>query len=422
MRARLDPDALAFSVLRGLTMIGGLAALSIVPLRPEHEIHLLPLLGAFIAYKAALFTLLFFSPEHARPIFLATLGTDLGIVFILVWFTGGGESHFYLLFLILVALNGYQFGPGIGTLAGVLSAFFDHGAERTGRIPGAVHLYFRELLNADDTFKSPTELRAVLADLEAAKDRALRAEELAAAGRISARMAHEVRSPISAIGLNVEMLEDIVGSCPGPSMDDAADLLRGIRAEVKRLAGLTEEYLTFARLPRARPEDDSVNEMVDELLAFVRPEAQKRDVALEAAPDPLIPLFSFDRDLLRRAVLNLLKNAIEATPRRGRVRLATRLCDGRVEVAVADSGAGIDARHASHLFEPFYTTKPRGTGLGLAIARQIAEEHGGTLTWENAREGGARFVLHIPLGTLGAGAPSAAVQAASAAPSGGARS
>jgi len=179
---------------------------------------------------------------------------------------------------------------------------------------------------------------------------------------------------------------------------------------------------TFARLPRARPEDDSVNEMVDELLAFVRPEAQKRDVALEAAPDPLIPLFSFDRDLLRRAVLNLLKNAIEATPRRGRVRLATRLCDGRVEVAVADSGAGIDARHASHLFEPFYTTKPRGTGLGLAIARQIAEEHGGTLTWENAREGGARFVLHIPLGTLGAGAPSAAVQAASAAPSGGARS
>src|SRR3989304_2709106 len=117
VRARLDPDALAFSVLRGLTMIGGLAALSIVPLRPEHEIHLLPLLGAFIAYKAALFTLLFFSPEHARPIFLATLGTDLGIVFILVWFTGGGESHFYLLFLILVALKGCQFAPGKCPLA-----------------------------------------------------------------------------------------------------------------------------------------------------------------------------------------------------------------------------------------------------------------------------------------------------------------
>src|SRR3989304_4492620 len=121
-RPRLDPDALAFAVLRGLTMIGGLAALSIVPLRPEHQIHLLPLLGGFIAYKAALFTVLLFSPEHARQIFLATLGSDLGIVFILVWFTGGGESHFYLLFLILVALNGYQFGPGIGTLAGALSA------------------------------------------------------------------------------------------------------------------------------------------------------------------------------------------------------------------------------------------------------------------------------------------------------------
>ena len=439
-RARLDRDALAFAVLRGLTMIGGLAALSIVPLRPEHQIHLLPLLGGFIAYKAALFTVLFFSPEHARPIFLATLGSDLGIVFILVWFTGGGESHFYLLFLILVALNGYQFGPGIGTLAGALSAGlmalanvlvvpavpWSHIAARAALFAllglALGHIARGERWARAELERVNAELRAVLADLEAAKDRALRAEELAAAGRISARMAHEVRSPISAIGLNVEMLEDIVGCCPGPSMGDAGDLLRGIRAEVKRLAGLTDEYLTFARLPRARPEDDSVNEMVDELLAFVRPEAQKRDVALEAAPDPLIPLFSFDRDLLRRAVLNLLKNAIEATPRRGRVRLATRLCDGRVEVAVADSGAGIDARHALHLFEPFYTTKPRGTGLGLAIARQIAEEHGGTLMWENAREGGARFVLHIPLGTLGAGAPSAAVQAASAAPSGGARS
>jgi len=309
VRGRFDPDALAFAVLRGLTMIGGLAALSIVPLRPEHQIHLLPLLGAFIAYKLALFTVLFFRPEHARAIFLATLGTDLGIVFILIWFTGGGESHFYLLFLILVALNGYQFGPGIGTLAGVLSAGlmalgnvlvipatpWSHIAARAtlfallGLALG--HIARRERWARAEIERVNAELRAVLADLEAAKDRALRAEELAAAGRISARMAHEVRSPISAIGLNVEMLEDIVGSCPGPSMGDAGDLLRGIRAEVKRLAGLTDEYLTFARLPRARPEDDSVNEMVDELLAFVRPEAQKRDVVLEGMfhrPDELI--------------------------------------------------------------------------------------------------------------------------------------
>jgi signal transduction histidine kinase len=210
-------------------------------------------------------------------------------------------------------------------------------------------------------------------------------------------MAHEVRSPISAIGLNVEMLEEIVQRCPGPMMGDAGDLLRGIRAEVGRLAGLTDEYLTFARLPRVRPEEDSVSEMLEELVAFVRPEAEGRGVTLEEEVDPLIPLFSFDRDLLRRAVLNLVKNGMDATPRGGWVLVATRLDGGWVEVMVADTGSGIDERHAPQLFEPFFTTKPRGTGLGLAIARQIAEEHGGTLTWENAPDGGARFTLRLPL-------------------------
>jgi signal transduction histidine kinase len=406
---------MTFVVLRGLAMIGGVAALSIVPLRPEHQVHLAPLLGAFIAYKGALFALLFLLPEHARRIFLATLGADLAIVFVLVWFTGGGESHFYLLFSVLVALNAYHFGPGIGVVVATLSAGlmalanilvvppapWSHISARSaifGLLGLALgHIANRGRMARAEAERFNAELRTALTHLEEAKERAVRAERLAAAGRISARMAHEVRSPISAIGLNVEMLEEIVQRCPGPMMGDAGDLLRGIRAEVGRLAGLTDEYLTFARLPRVRPEEDSVSEMLEELVAFVRPEAEGRGVTLEEEVDPLIPLFSFDRDLLRRAVLNLVKNGMDATPRGGWVLVATRLDGGWVEVMVADTGSGIDERHAPQLFEPFFTTKPRGTGLGLAIARQIAEEHGGTLTWENAPDGGARFTLRLPL-------------------------
>jgi len=396
-------------------MIGGLAALSIVPLRPEHQVHLGPLLAAFIAYKGALFALLFLRPEHARRIFLATLGADLVIVFVLVSFTGGGESHFYLLFSVLVALNAYHFGPGIGAMAATLSAglmalanilvapaaLWSHIGARAA-IFGLLglslgHIANRERIARTEAERFNAELRTALADLEGAKERAVRAERLAAAGRISARMAHEVRSPISAIGLNVEMLDDIVRSCPGPTMADGADLLRGIRAEVGRLGALTDEYLTFARLPRARPEEDSLSEMLEELVTFMRPEADRRGIDLRQELDPLIPLFHFDRDLLRRAVLNLVKNGMEATPRGGRVRVATRLDGQGAEVIVADTGSGIDERHALQLFEPFFTTKPRGTGLGLAIARQIAEEHGGTLTWENVPGGGARFILRLPL-------------------------
>ena len=245
------------------------------------------------------------------------------------------------------------------------------------------------------------ELRDAMARLEEAKERAIRAERLTAAGQVSARMAHEIRSPISAIRLNAEMLEEIVAKCPGPMMGDAADLLRGIRAEVERLAGLTDEYLTFARLPRVRPDEDSVNEMLGELATFLRPEAERRGVALKEDFDPLIPLLSFDRDLLRRAVLNLVRNGIEATPPGGHVMVGTRLVSGWAEVSVSDSGGGIDARHVPHLFEPFFTTKPHGTGLGLAIARQIAEEHGGALTWGNDPGGGARFTVRLPLGGAG---------------------
>ncbi len=411
----MGQDAFVFAVLRGLAMIGGLAALSIVPLRPEHQIHLWPLLGAFILYKTILFALLFLHRERARTIFLTTLGADLMIVFVLVWFTGGGESHFYLLFPVLIALNAYHFGPAIGVLAAAVSAglmglanslvpppaAWSHIGARAalfGLLGLALgHVANRERLARAETERLNAELRAAMADLEEAKDQAIRAERLVAAGRSAAKMAHEVRSPISAIGLNVEMLEEIVGECPGPMMRDAGDLLRGIRAEVARLAGLTDEYLTFARLPRARPEEDSLNEMLEELVAFVRPEAERRGIALTEERDPLIPLFAFDRDLLRRGVLNLIKNAMDATPPGGEVYVLTRRDGDRAEVVVTDTGSGIEARHALHLSEPFFTTKPHGTGLGLTIARQVAEEHGGALTWGNEPRGGARFTLHLPV-------------------------
>jgi len=94
----------------------------LVPLQPEHRLHLFPLLAGVVLYKLAFFALIVIWPSEARRISLATLGVDLGVVFVLVWFTGGGESHFYLLFYPLVALDAYYFGPRIGTLAATLSS------------------------------------------------------------------------------------------------------------------------------------------------------------------------------------------------------------------------------------------------------------------------------------------------------------
>lgn len=119
---RLGREALVFAVLRALTLVGGVAALFVVPLRAEHELHFLPLLAGFVIYKAALLALLLKWAERSREIFFATLAADLAVVFLLVWFTGGGESHFYLLFYPLVALNAYYFGPGVGVLAAAVAS------------------------------------------------------------------------------------------------------------------------------------------------------------------------------------------------------------------------------------------------------------------------------------------------------------
>jgi signal transduction histidine kinase len=105
----------------------------------------------------------------------------------------------------------------------------------------------------------------------------------------------------------------------------------------------------------------------------------------------------FDRGLLRQAALNLVKNGLEALSRGGELTIESRALGEGVEIAVADTGGGIPADVGRRLFEPFFTTKPQGTGLGLSIARQIIEEHGGTIRWESRPGGGATFTIHLPL-------------------------
>ena len=104
-----------------------------------------------------------------------------------------------------------------------------------------------------------------------------------------------------------------------------------------------------------------------------------------------------DRTLLRQAILNLVKNGLEALSRGGELTIGSRVQGERVEISVADTGPGIPAELAGRLFEQFFTTKPQGTGLGLSISKQIIEEHGGELTWANRPGGGAVFTIRLPI-------------------------
>jgi signal transduction histidine kinase len=136
---------------------------------------------------------------------------------------------------------------------------------------------------------------------------------------------------------------------------------------------------------------------VQELADFVRPVATRQGLTICVEVDPNVPIMEIDRGLLRQAVLNLVKNGLETLSSGGELTITSRFDGEAVEIAVSDTGGGISQDVGPRLFEQFFTTKPQGTGLGLSITRQIAEEHGGAVTWENRAPLGATFTIRLPI-------------------------
>jgi signal transduction histidine kinase len=411
----LERDERVFAVLLAVAMVASLATLGLVPLRPRQSIDLYSLVVWFALYKLGIFALVTVHPRRTRAIFLAALTVDLLLVFVLVLLTGGGGSLFYLLFFPVVAVNGYYFGPWVALAASLVAGGLMAGAAAmvppwigwTGvtlltvlfGLPAVVvgMVAVRERGARAEVERLNVDLAGTLNRLQAAQQELLVAERMATVGRLSLRVAHEVRNPIAAIELNAEMLQDIVRAHPGADMDEAGGLVAAIRDQVNTLDAITEEYLAFARFPQPHFEEESLNHLIEELAAFVRPVATRQGLTIHVATDPTVPMMEIDRGLVRQAVHNLVKNAMEALSRGGALTIESR-CDGdAVEILVSDTGPGISPDVAQRLFEPFFTTKPQGTGLGLSITRQIIEEHGGELSWRNGPSGGATFIVRLPV-------------------------
>ncbi len=251
-----------------------------------------------------------------------------------------------------------------------------------------------ELRSRDELGLLAREFNAMAASLGRQRDELRRAERLAAVGRISAQITHEIRNPLNAIGLNAELLAEELEDAQAPA--EARQLVVAISREVDRLNGVAEEYLRFARLPRPSLGRHDLNELVGSLLDFLAPELQAAgvEVVRELAPAAL-PLRA-DEGQLRAVFLNLVRNSREAMPGGGRLTVRTRRGGEAVEAEVADTGGGIPPEDLTRIFEPFYSTKERGTGLGLAFVLQVVKEHGGTVRCESAAGRGTTFTLRLP--------------------------
>jgi two-component system NtrC family sensor kinase len=222
----------------------------------------------------------------------------------------------------------------------------------------------------------------------------VRSERLAAVGKMAAMITHEVRNPLSSIALNTELLEEELASSPG----EAREICRAITREVDRLTAITEEYLSFARLPKPRLAPGSVPALVDDLARFVREDLAGRKVELAVEHEADVPAAMCDEGQIRQALLNLVRNASEAVASKGggHVWVRTSSTETRVIVAVVDDGPGIAAELRERLFDPFVSTKDGGTGLGLALTHQIVKDHGGAIHVTSTPGDGASFAIELP--------------------------
>ncbi|MDP2342107.1 MAG: ATP-binding protein [Deltaproteobacteria bacterium] len=237
---------------------------------------------------------------------------------------------------------------------------------------------------------------------EEARGKLVQSERLAAIGRLAAQITHEIRNPLSSIGLNIELLGDDVVHLPLERRAEVKSILDAVLSEVRRLAEITEGYLRYARLPAPQKQEKDAGDLCADLVAFFANEASQKGVNVELHVQDALPKISVDADRLRQALLNLLRNGVEACGRGGTVRISARRDDDvddgppGVKIVVEDNGPGVPAELRDKLFSPFFTTKKEGTGLGLLLTREIVREQKGDVVVDEGALGGAAFVVSLP--------------------------
>jgi two-component system sensor histidine kinase HydH len=199
--------------------------------------------------------------------------------------------------------------------------------------------------------------------------------------RLLARLAHEIRNPLSSLAIHVQLLEEDLARAAPSVRDPAADRLAIIQGELRRLENLVKQFLSLASPSALDLQPVALAELIEHVCELLRPEAAARDIQLIQRVAPALPPVMADPGRLTQALVNLLVNALQAVERQGRVEVSARLdaAGEEVRLEVHDTGPGVPADKQSAIFEPYFTTKAEGSGLGLWIVQQIVTAHGGVV-------------------------------------------
>jgi two-component system, NtrC family, nitrogen regulation sensor histidine kinase GlnL len=242
------------------------------------------------------------------------------------------------------------------------------------------------------------------------KDRVRKADRLAGIGQIAAGIAHEIKNPLVGIRGAAQLLKSEVRGLSGDGSGSLVEYLDVILKEADRLNGVLEGILDFTRVSTRERGAFNIHSIMDRALLLNEETARQNSVALAREYDPSLPEVIGNQDQLIQVFLNIIKNAIEAMSKGGKLTVVTRMsdlftsvqADGRkhrlMVVKISDTGPGIKQEHLQDIFAPFFTTKDKGVGLGLALSYQIVQEHLGTIRVESREGEGTTFSVYLPLG------------------------
>jgi len=224
----------------------------------------------------------------------------------------------------------------------------------------------------------------------------LESERLNALTLLAAGVAHEIGNPLNSLNIHLQLIEREARKLDGAKGAELQESVEVARAEVTRLDSIITQFLRAIRPTHPQLKPENINSIVEESVRFFAPEIKDRDIVVEQELRSDLPLLELDRDQMKQAFYNVIKNSFEAMKARGILRIRTDLDDSHVIIRFTDSGGGITAENLSRVFEQYFTTKTSGTGLGLLIVRRIVREHGGELSIESSAGKGLNVTIRLP--------------------------
>lgn len=234
------------------------------------------------------------------------------------------------------------------------------------------------------------------ADLERHRQLLVRADKLAALGKVSAGVAHEIRNPLTAVKMLIYALHEELAT-NNETRNDLAVIMK----ELERIERFVQNFLEFARPPDPRLAPVDTNALIHETITLLAPRLRQSRIEVSETYQHHLGAISADADQIKQVVMNLVLNAIEAMPHGGRLEITTQPSavekQNFTQICISDTGKGIPAALFDNLFDPFITGRTEGTGLGLAIAHQIITRHGGWIEAKNNPDRGATFVVSLPV-------------------------